>query len=67
MEQTLESDNSDDSSIRSGRASLHSQHSTMENRDHKRIRQKLKATYSDRATNAKKGIKGRTPDGKKSK
>ena len=67
MEQMLESDNSDDSSIRSGRASLHSQRSTTENRDRKRIRQKLKVTYSDRATNAKKGIKGRTLDGKKSK
>ena len=67
VEQTLESDNSDDSSIQSGRASLHSQRSTMENRDHKRIRRKLKAMYSDRAMNAKKGIKGRTPDGKKSK
>ena len=67
VEQTLESDNSDDSSVRSGRASLRSQHSTTENRDRKRIRRKLKATYSDRAMNAKKGIKGRTPDGKKSK
>ena len=38
VEQMLESDNSDDSSIWSGRASLHSQHSTMENRDRKRIR-----------------------------
>ena len=56
VEQKLESDNSGDSSIRSGRASLHSQRSTMENRDRKRIRRKLKATYSDRATNAKKGI-----------
>ena len=27
----------------------------------------MKATHSDRATNAKKGIKGRNPDGKKSK
>ena len=67
VEKTLESDNSEDSSIWSGCASLHSQRSTTENRDRKRIRQKLKATYSDRATNAKKGIKGRTPDGKKSK
>ena len=67
VEQTLRSDNSDDSSVRSGRASLHSQRSTTENRDRKRIRRKLKAMYSDRATNAKKGIKGRTPDGKKSK
>ena len=67
VEQTLESDNSDDSSIRLGRDSLHSQCSTTENRDQKRIRRKLKATYSDRPMNAKKGIKGRTPDGKKSK
>ena len=37
------------------------------NRDRKRVRQRLKATHSNRATNAKKGIKGRTPDGKKSK
>ena len=63
----VESDNSDDSSVRSDRASLHSQCSTTENRDRKRVRQRLKATHSDRATNAKKGIKGRTPDGKKSK
>ena len=63
----VESDNSDTSSVRSGRASLHSQCSTMENRDRKRISQRLKATHSDRATNAKKGIKGRTPVGKKSK
>ena len=40
---------------------------TTENRDRKRVRRRLKATHSDRATNAKKGIKGRTPDGKKSK
>ena len=33
----VESDNSDASSVRSGRVSLHSQHSTMENRDWKRI------------------------------
>ena len=38
VEQTLESDNSDNSSIRSGRISLHSQRSTTENRDRKRIR-----------------------------
>ena len=58
----VESDNSEASSIRSGHASLHSQRSTMENRDRKRISRRLKATHSDRATNAKKGIKGRTPD-----
>ena len=63
----VESDNSDASSARSGCTSLHSQHSTMENRDLKRVRRRLKAMHSDRATNAKKGIKGRTPDGKKSK
>ena len=63
----VESDNSDTSSVRLGRASLHSQHSTMENRDRNRINRRLKATHSDRATNAKKGIKGRTLDGKKSK
>ena len=67
VELMVKSDNSDDSSVRSGRASLHSQRSTTENRDRKRVRRRLKATYSDRATNAKKGIKGRTPDGKKSK
>ena len=67
VELTVESDNSDTSSVRSGHASLHSQRSTTENRDRKRITRRLKATHSDRATNAKKGIKGRTPDGKKSK
>ena len=34
----VESDNSDASSVRSGRASLHSQRSTTENRDRKRVR-----------------------------
>ena len=63
VEQTLKSDNSDDSSIQSDRASLHSQRSTTENRDRKRVKRRLKATHFDRATNAKKGIKG----GKKSK
>ena len=67
VELMVESDNSDDSSIWSDHASLHSQCSTTENRDRKRVRPRLKATHSDRATNAKKGIKGRTPDGKKSK
>ena len=67
VELMIESDNFDDSSVRSDRASLHSQCSTTENRDRKRVRHRLKATHSDRATNAKKGIKGRTPDGKKSK
>ena len=67
VELMVESDNSDDSSVRSDRASLHSQRSTTENRDRKRVRRRLKAMHSDRATNAKKGIKGRTPDGKKSK
>ena len=63
----VESDNSNTCSVRSGCASHHSQCSTTENRDQKRISQRLKATHSDRATNAKKGIKGRTLDGKKSK
>ena len=63
----LESDNSDDSSIWPDRASLHSQCSTTENRDRKRVKCRLKAMHSDRATNAKKGIKGRTLDEKKSK
>ena len=39
----------------------------MENRDRKRTRGKLKATDSLRFTNAKKGVQGQTPDGKKSK
>ena len=38
VEQMLESDNSDDSSVRSDRASLHSQRSTTENRDRKRVK-----------------------------
>ena len=67
VELTVESDNSDDSSVWSDRASLHTQHSTTENRDRKRVRRRLKATHSNRAMNAKKGIKGRTPDRKKSK
>ena len=65
-EPTAESDNSDTSSVRSGHTSLHSQCSTMENRDWKRTRGRLRAMDSLRSTNAKKGIKGRTPDGKKS-
>ena len=62
-----ESNNSDTSSVQSGHTSLHSQCSTMENRDRKRTHRRLKATHSDRAMNAKKGIKGRTQDGRKSK
>ena len=38
VELMVESDNSDDSSVRSDRASLHSQRSTTENRDWKRVR-----------------------------
>ena len=49
-----ESDNSDTSSIQSGRASLRSQCSTMVNRDQKRTNRKLKATHSNRATNARR-------------
>ena len=66
-EPVVESDNSDTSSVRSGRASLHSQCSTMENRDRKRTRGRLRAMDSFRSMNANKGIKGRTPDGKKTK
>ena len=47
VELMIESDNSDDSSIWSDRASLHSQCSTTENRDRKRVRRRLKATHSD--------------------
>ena len=66
-EPMVESDNSDTSSVWSGRTSLRSQHSTTENRDRKRTRGRLRAMDSLRSTNARKGIKGRTPDGKKSK
>ena len=58
--------NSNTSSIRSGCTSLGSPCSTTVNGDQKRTNRKLRATYSTRATNAKKGIKGKTPDGKKS-
>ena len=66
-EPMVESNNSDTSSVQLGRASLHSQCSTTANRDWKRTAWKLKATHSIRVTNAKKGIKGKTPDGKKSR
>ena len=66
-EPMAESDNSDTSSVRSGCASIRSQRSTTVNRDQKRINRKLKAMHSNRATNAKKGIRGKTPDGKKSR
>ena len=66
-EPMVESDNSDASSVQSGCASVRSQRSTMANRDQRRTSQRLKATHSVRATNAKKGIKGKTPDGKKSR
>ena len=66
-EPMVESDNSDTSSVRSGCTSLHSQYSTTENRDRKRTRGRLRAMDSLQSTNAKKGIKGRTLDGKKSK
>ena len=56
-EPMVESDNSDAGSIL-GRASLHSQRSTTENRDRNRTGRRLRATHSTRATNAKKGIKG---------
>ena len=66
-EPMVESDNSDTSSVQSGHTSIRSQHSTMENRDQKRTRGRLRAMDSLRSMNAKKGIKGQTPDGKKSK
>ena len=66
-EPMVESDNSDTSSVRSGHASLHSQCSTTENRDRKRTRGRLRAMDSLWSTNARKGIKGQTPGGKKSK
>ena len=66
-EPMVESDNSDTSSVRSGPASLRSQRSTTDNRDRKRTRGRLIAMDSLRSTNARKGIKGQTPDGKKSK
>ena len=66
-EPVVESNNSDTSSVRSGRTSLHSQCSTTENRDRKRTRGRLRAMDSLRSMNANKGIKGQTPDGKKTK
>ena len=66
-EPVVESDNFDTSSVWSGRTSLRSQHSTMGNRDRKRTRGRLRAIDSLRSMNANKGIKGRTPDGKKTK
>ena len=66
-EPMVESDNSDTSSVRSGHTSLRSQCSTMENRDRKRTRGRLRAMDSLRSMNAKKGIKGQTPNGKKCK
>ena len=66
-EPMVKSDNSDTSSVRSGRTSVRSQCSTIENRDWKRTRGRLRAMDSLRSMNAKKGIKSRTPDRKKSK
>ena len=66
-EPMVESNNSDTSCVQSGRTSLRSQCSTTENRDRKRTRGRLRAMDSLRSMNAKKGITGRTPDGKKSK
>ena len=66
-EPMVESDNSDTSSVWSGCTSLRSQCSTTENRDRKRTRGRLRAMDSLRSRNARKGIKGQTPDGKKSK
>ena len=66
-EPMVEFDNSNTSFVWSGHTFLQRQHSTTEKRDRKRTRGRLRATDSLRSTNAKKGIKGRTPDGKKSK
>ena len=63
----IESDNSNASSTQLGRASVCSQCSTTANRDQRRTSRRLRATHSVRAMNAKKGIKGKTPDGKKSR
>ena len=66
-EPMVESDNSDTSSVWSSHTFLHRQRSTTENRDQKRTRGRLRAMDSLRSRNAKKGIKGQTPDRKKSK
>ena len=66
-EPVVKSDNSDTSSVWSGHTSLLSQHSTMANRDRKTTGGRLRAIDSLRSTNANKGIKGLTPDGKKTK
>ena len=66
-EPMVKSDNSDTSSVQSGCASLCSQRSTTENRHRKRTRGRLRAMDSLRSMNTRKGIKGRTLDGKKSK
>ena len=66
-EPMAKSDNSNTSLVRSGHTSLRSQRSAMENRDRKRTRGRLRAMDSLRSMNARKGIKGRTPNGKKSK
>ena len=55
VEQMLESDNSDNSSVRSDRASLHSQCSTTENRDWKRVKRRLKATHSKQSYECQEG------------
>ena len=65
-EPMVESDNSDTSSVRSGRASLRSQHSTTENRDWKRTRGRLRATDSSGLRMPRKALKagprtGRSP------
>ena len=61
-EDAPESDHSEASTAPSSHASFHSRRSNTENRDKKRLKKKLKATNSLRATNAKKGIQD---DGKK--
>ena len=55
-EEALESDHSEASSVLPSRASFRSRRSNTENRDKKRLKKRLKATNSLRATNARKGI-----------
>ena len=64
VEHMIESDNSDDSSVQSDHASLHSQCSTTENRDWKRVKRRLKAMHSDRATNARRGSRAELQTGR---
>ena len=66
-DEAVELDHSEASSVPSSRASFRSQRSNTENRDKQRLRKRLKATNSLRATNARKGIQDDTAGGKKGK